>query len=679
METPIHMKRRRFLKTALLPAAALSVEPLLRGVPPEAATVNCGDLKATLSAEGIPERIESGPAGARRVWMDGAAYLSVRDEVTQITASPEAGQIPALNLKCTSQWSSSPHGLVWDFLFEGSGKRVGHEVTVDLPLLSPGLRIFTPSNDPETEVSAQPTCRPVPYATMGWTPGTAYVLPLVSILDPQTDQALTVALPPNVNIPHLQVEWIGGRVLRLTLGHRGMGGGKASPLRLLFYAHPADYRSALKAYSDEFPEYFESPLPRGPSEGVFWYHHIQDHPDFAEMARQHVRYMWSSMWFTYLGDYMPDGPEWAPYTYGHWWKLGQMMSDEKIKAFIAEMGKHGIGIYGYFNVTEFGGKGGADDSTEIPTHLLQTRFAEAVLKDAQGREIPSWEGSTDVNPRLAGAFWPWLKMQCERYIQRLPELEGLIIDRLDWSSRLDYGHDDGFSMVGNQAVENMAQPVAEAVQEVCRMAHAAHQRVFVNQFYRLEVLRDVDGYCHENDYVPALAYLAPYRPLSAWEMRKKYDGDLLEFEKQMKLRLQCACFPQMIAHQFPISQQKPNARAADLLEVYAPLFDPLIGKRQVLLPHCVAATGDNDVNLFLNGAGEYVAPLTSRMRHRARGSEQGEEVTVTLKTPDAAELRSAKVYSADGPPYAAALSSSHGRATIQVAKHGTASVVVARK
>ena len=674
------MKRRRFLKTALLPAAALSVEPMLRGIAPEAATMKSGDLRATLNSDGIPLRIESGPAGARRVWMDSAAYVSVRNEVTQVTASPEAGQIAALNLKSTSQWSASPHGLVWDFLFEGSGKRIGHEVTIDLPVLSPGLRIFTPSNNPEIEVSAHPTHRPVPYATMGWTPGTAYVLPLVTILDPKTDQALTVALPPNANIPHLQVEWIGGRVLRLTLGHRAMGGGKASPLRVLLYAHAADYRSTLKAYSDEFPEYFESPLPRGRAEGTFWYHHIQDHPDFAEMARQHVRYMWSSFWFTYLGNYMPDGPEWAPYTYGQWWKLGKMMSDEKIKAFIAEMKEHGIGIYGYFNVTEFGGKGGAaDDSTDIPTHMLQTRFAEAVLKDAQGQSIPSWEGSSDMNPRLTGSFWPWLKMQLERYIERLPELEGVIIDRLDWSSRLDYGHDDGFSMVGNQAVENMAMPVAEAIQEVCRMAHAAHKRVVVNQFWRVEVLRDVDGYCHECDYVPALAYLAPYRPLSAWEARKKYDGDLLEFEKQMKLRLRCACFPQMIAHQFPISQQKPSPHAADFLELYAPLFDPLMGKRQVLLPHCVSATGENDVNLFLNGAGEYVAPLTSRTRHRSRGAEQVEEVTVTLKIPDAGELRSAKVYSADGPAYDAAISTSHGRATIQVAKHGTASVVVARK
>ena len=82
------------------------------------------------------------------------------------------------------------------------------------------------------------------------------------------------------------------------------------------------------------------------------------------MARQHVRYMWSSFWFKYLGDYMPDGPEWAPYTYARWWKLGQMMSDEKINAFIAEMKQHGIGIFAYFNVTEYGGAGGVDGSAD---------------------------------------------------------------------------------------------------------------------------------------------------------------------------------------------------------------------------------------------------------------------------------------------------------------------------
>jgi hypothetical protein len=673
------MKRREFLRTSLASAASLSTGPMLAGIPVENNLLKCGDLEATLGADGMPVRIQSGSGGSQRVWLASAPTLSVTHEVTGISDSPVGGQIKALGLSVSSKWSSSRFGLVWDLNFEGTEKRAGHEVTIDLPALSPELRIFTPSNDPEFQVNARPTYRPVAYGSMGWDTGAAYVLPLITLQDPKTDQALTLALPPNVNTPHLQFEWIEGRVLRLTLGHRGIGEKKASPLRLLFYSHAADYRGALKAYSDEFPEYFESPLPRGHSEGVFWYHHIQDHPDYAEMARQHVRYMWSSFWFRYLGDYMPDGPEWAPYTYARWWKLSEKMSDEKINAYIAEMRQRGIGVFAYFNVTEYGGAGGVDGSAEMARSLLQTRFAESLVKDVQGREVPTWEDARTVNPRQDGPIWAELQRQCQRHFARLPDFEGFIIDRLDWASQYDYGHDDGFTTLGDRAIENMAQPVAAAVQSVCRMAHAEHKRVFVNQFYRVEVLRDVDGYCHENDYVPALAYLAPYRPASAWEMRKDYQGDLLEFEKQMKLRLRCAVLPQMIAHEFPISQQKPNTHAADLLELYAPLFEPLIGKRQVLLPHCVAATRDNDVNLFLNGAGAYVAPLTSRTRHRSRGAEQVEEVTLTINVPDAGEIRSAEVISADGPSYRAKVSTSHGIATIQVPKHGTASVVVARK
>jgi hypothetical protein len=52
-------------------------------------------------------------------------------------------------------------------------------------------------------------------------------------------------------------------------------------------------------------------------------------------------------------------------------------------------------------------------------------------------------------------------------------------------------------------------------------------------------------------------------------MRVAYDSDLAAFEKQLKLRLQFAVFPQMIAHEFPISQQEPNPKAAGMLELYA--------------------------------------------------------------------------------------------------------------
>ena len=157
-------------------------------------------------------------------------------------------------------------------------------------------------------------------------------------------------------------------------------------------------------------------------------------------------------------------------------------------------------------------------------------------------------------------------------------------------------------------------PWLQIVQEFCRINHEAGKRVFINHSYRIEVVRDVDGYCYEIEFLPALSYLAPYRPVSAWNFRKNYHGDLFQFEAQLKRRLQFAVFPHMIAHEYPICQQPPDKRAADFLEIYAPLFSTLLGKEQVLLPHCVTASGANDVNLYVNGDGNYVVPVTSRVR-----------------------------------------------------------------
>ena len=93
-----------------------------------------------------------------------------------------------------------------------------------------------------------------------------------------------------------------------------------------------------------------------------------------------------------------------------------------------------------------------------------------------------------MNARRDCSLFPALAEQLHRHVTRLPQLDGFIIDRLDWANGIDYGHDDGMTMIGKRPVENMAGPVAEGVAEVCRQAHAAGWRVYVNQFWRVEVL-----------------------------------------------------------------------------------------------------------------------------------------------------------------------------------------------
>ena len=72
-------------------------------------------------------------------------------------------------------------------------------------------------------------------------------------------------------------------------------------------------------------------------------------------------YLSSSFWFTHLGNYLPDEPDWYPYTYAKWWNLRETMNNGRINAFMNEMLRHQVGTYAYFNVTEYGGSGASPD------------------------------------------------------------------------------------------------------------------------------------------------------------------------------------------------------------------------------------------------------------------------------------------------------------------------------
>jgi hypothetical protein len=97
------MKRRRFLKTALVSAASLSASPLPLGSPTETDRVQWGDLKATLGANGNPVHIQSGAGGAQRIWLNSTPTLTVSNEITGVSDSPLGRKIKALDLAVSSK------------------------------------------------------------------------------------------------------------------------------------------------------------------------------------------------------------------------------------------------------------------------------------------------------------------------------------------------------------------------------------------------------------------------------------------------------------------------------------------------------------------------------------------------------------------------------------------------
>lgn len=609
--------------------------------------------------------------------------LTLLNEATGKSATVSSGICDPFGVTMQSNFRHEGDWLAWHLDFDGTKPAAGYTFTFDFPVLDKATHLFTPSEKGVVDLAMQPTCKPAAYGTIVFGSAFCYVLPLVSVFDAKNDTALTIALRADENTPHLQIEWIDGKILRFTLKHRGIGKDRKSPLTFLFTTHPADDRCVIAAYAKKFPQWFEPVMPPGKIDGAFWYHHILRRPDPEELKRQNVRYLWSSFWFTHLGDYLPKETEWFPYTYSErsiFPIAGEKMTDERINTFIGELRKENIGLFAYFNVTEYGGKGGEGGDPAEANRILRERFADALVKNLKGDAIGTWEGAMAMNANEKYSLWPFLKEQIERHLARLPDFEGFLIDRLDWASFLDYAHDDGLTMVGEKPAENLALSIMDAVDRVCHMAHEKRKRVYVNQFTRIEPVKNSDGYCHEMDFLP-IRYLSPFKPAAAWFHQQPYArvADLLRHEAQLKKRLQIALFPQLIAHEFPVSQQYPDPVAADCNEMFAPLFAPFVGKRQVLLPHCISASGDNDCNLFTEENGRYLVPLTSRSKFLTLGDRKTEPVTVTIAVPDAQELSWAHVIPIVEKPYRATIEMKNGQASVSLAKHGAASLLIVGK
>jgi hypothetical protein len=378
-----------------------------------------------------------------------------------------------------------------------------------------------------------------------------------------------------------------------------------------------------------------------------------------------------------MGEFLPETTEWKPFTYSNYWKFREWMSDERIRSFVRELHEHGIGTYAYLSVNEWGGRDGDTGTSSASDDILDGPLAGALVLDPDGKVIRTWESAAVVNPGRNSTLWPYLQEQVRRHLVRLPEVDGFVVDRLDWGCVEDWSRDDGLSMYADRSFQSMVRPTADVLTEIARQAHGAGKRVFANVPYRIELLKNLDGICTE-DYFRGLGYLSPLRPISAWEMLVYY-GDLAPLEAQLKQRLQFAIFPHMIAHQFIISQEGPAPKAADLLEIYAPLFSALMATEQVLEPHCVFVTGPNDVNLLRNMSGQYVVPISSRVQFLSRPHQQTVPVLVALHTADAAQMAWAHAFSADGPPYRAVVRSGSRWSIVSLPRHVTATALVMGK
>ena len=173
--------------------------------------------------------------------MKSPALIALRNEATDITANPMTAQAePVLDgvavhrtfskvpAKLEQSWSPTPAALAWELLISSEAEDAGHELAIELPVLSNDRMVFTPGERGAMPVRNYPDFQPPAYGVNTQVAGpqasrSAYMLPLVAVFDRVRDQGLTIALPADAVVPHLRVEWSEGTRLRLIFAHRRVG------------------------------------------------------------------------------------------------------------------------------------------------------------------------------------------------------------------------------------------------------------------------------------------------------------------------------------------------------------------------------------------------------------------------------------------------------------------------
>ena len=477
-------------------------------------------------------------------------------------------------------------------------------------------------------------------------------IPIATVLEPASDTGLSLVVAPDQPLLWLQLATKPDGTVRFQHNQLRLGGGRKVKFVADIVAHEADWRGGLRWMVSRYAEFFNPPNPKADAmAGTASYSNYPGPLEPATVERL-KRMAYRSNWvasfdFPYYGLYLPPVPSWK--SAGHdshgnvQPRLVRKVSYESMNNHCRMMKAAGFHNLSYFCCIEFGSEiigpsaikhnlAEKDWWTDANTYLFR-RMPDAVL----GPQLThSWSRSVLMDPGNA-SFQNHLLEQAQRHLDKLPDSEGIAIDRLDWLPRINFapGADDGIGWyAGGKAGRMVGLGWIDLLGKLGPLMHHAGKVIFVNCDlfgHRLDYMREVDGFYDEygdNAYdLNGSSLLALRKPAMMWTHtagRIKPDPD-----SYFQRHLHMGAYP---TAPFPGNDHTilPNPKTDRYYLDYGPLLDPMRGKKWVLAPHCVECDTAK-VNLF-EVPGGYALPATFA----------GKADTVTVRVRNIASLMNVK-------------------------------------
>jgi hypothetical protein len=460
-------------------------------------------------------------------------------------------------------------------------------------------------------------------------PADFFSMPLFSVIEPASDTAISLVQSPEDTLLDLTLRETATGEICLSRQHYRLGGGKPVRFAMDLVAHPADVRAALDWMVKRYPQFFNPGIPLADKlSGGAAYSGCEQPFDADRMRRMGFAYNWKcSEDFPYMGLFLPPVAD----AQTRWTRAPDEQtpgkpattSFQQMNDYARWMKRHGFHVLSYFNVTEYGrgmqfpppprqAKTDADLWRNPHDYLFHGGLGSAVVMNGKQPVRSNCYGALIVDPGDTG-YRQHLLAQAQRNATRLPDVDGLCIDRTDWLNSYNFSADDGVSWVNGQPARSLFVSWKELMTELSPALHRAGKVVFVNNCTpRIEVVGLADGIYSEwgsdawanQSYINFTALTGVRKPAAIWTVN---EGELTDAYMQRLLYL--GIFP---TAPYPNNNHclRPSKRADEQFLAYGPLLNAMRGRKWVLAPHCVATdTPGAKVNLF-EVPGGYALPVS---------------------------------------------------------------------
>ncbi|MFQ6048368.1 MAG: hypothetical protein ACE5K7_03280, partial [Phycisphaerae bacterium] len=357
-------------------------------------------------------------------------------------------------------------------------------------------------------------------------------------------------------------------VIRFTEKHVGLRPNRPLRFGLWLYGHEPDWRPGLGRVVQRYADYFE-PHPDSLACAGGRFTALPDNidePKVQFLRAFGVSHVWFHGHFEFHGEFLTDralsDPDyrWVCEPYPD--RFGEL-SVERIRRQVGMLKAAGIGTFLYgFNMH--------CDPTIIEKRGLQADVA----RNQDGQIARAYHDQPVMFFQPESPFGRQLLDQIDRIVRTYPDIRGIGLDNWNYTG-IDFGHDDGITMVGNCPAANINFSQQRMIEAISAKLHGSGRLVMTNKGRTIESLRGVDFMGTEArgaETFATFAYMNLFRTVTPTEYAARDNPQYAEYV----LKYLLIWGGQMGTHE----------RQADLdqARAYQPLLERLRNRRWIFTP-----------------------------------------------------------------------------------------------